>query len=193
MTAIAAVDVLRPARGRWLYEVVTVLLGSALIALSAQVAVRLAVSPVPITMQTFAVLLVGALYGSRRGAVTVLAYVGEGLAGLPVFASGGAGPAYLLGPTGGYLLGFIAAAFVVGRLAERGWDRRVATTALAMTIGTAVIFALGLAWLVFFVGPRAVLATGLVPFLPGAVLKIALATAVLPLGWAAWEWVRKTP
>ena len=181
------IETFLPARvgSRWTQEVILVLGGSLLLALAAQVAVRLppAVSIVPITGQTFAVLLVGALYGARRGAATVLAYIGEGLAGLPVFAEAGAGPAHLLGPSGGYLVVFVAAAFIVGGLAERGWDRRPAMTAVAMTLGTLVVFAAGMAWLAFFVGPRNVVSVGLLPFLPGAAIKIALATALLPAGW----------
>ncbi len=126
-------EVLRPQRAAsWTYDAMLVVLGSVLIAASAQLAVVLPpyISPVPITGQTFAVLLLGALYGSKRGAATVLAYLAEGLAGLPVFAGGAGGLQHLLGPTGGYLLGFIAAAFVVGLLAERQWDRRPQTAAL---------------------------------------------------------------
>ena len=97
----------------------------------------------------------------------------------------------MFGPTGGYLVGFVFAAFIVGLLAERGWDRSVGRTVLAMTIGTAVIFACGLAWLAFFVGPKHVWMAGLVPFLPGAAIKIALATALLPSGWKVLNWLRR--
>lgn len=180
-------DALRPARGgaAWAYDVTLVALGSALIALSAQLVVRLpaVISPVPITGQTFAVLLVGALYGSRRGVATVLAYLAEGMAGLPVFAGGSAGLAYMLGPTGGFLVGFIAAAAVTGMMAERGWDRRPFKASAAMALGTVAIFVPGLIWLATFLGPQRVLAAGLLPFLPGAVLKIGLAAALLPQGW----------
>jgi biotin transport system substrate-specific component len=188
MTAIthpAAADLCRPARRApgIAYELALIAAGSALIALSAWVSVRLPFSPVPITGQTFAVLLVGALYGARRGVATVVAYLAEGALGLPVFAGGAAGAAWMLGPTGGYLLGFVLAAGIVGWLAERGWDRRPALTALAMTFGTLAIFLPGLLWLGRFVGFDAVLATGFVPYLPGAVVKIALATVLLPVGW----------
>ncbi len=180
--------VFRPARGSaaWAYDVLLVVLGSALIAVSAQLAVHLpvSISPVPITGQTFAVLLVGALYGSRRGVATVLAYIGEGLAGLPVFAAGSGGLQHLLGPTGGFLIGFIAAAYVTGLLAERGWDRRPLRASLAMTLGTVALFVPGLIWLATFIGPQRVIAAGLLPFLPGAVIKIGLAAALLPQGWA---------
>ncbi len=188
------VDQFKPARGSamWRYDLVLVVLGSALIAVSAQVAVALplSISPVPITGQTLAILLVGALYGSKRGVATVLAYLAEGLAGLPVFAGGSGGLPHFLGPTGGYLLGFIAAVFVVGRLAERGWDRRPLTTALAMTLGTLALFVPGLIWLAPFVGPRNVLALGFMPFIPGAIIKISLASLLLPQGWKALRWLR---
>src|SRR5689334_20832837 len=117
------------------------LVGSALIALSARVAIPLPFSPVPVTGQTFAVLLVGAALGRRRGAAAVIAYLAEGAAGLPVFAGPNAGPAVLLGPTGGYLFGFIPGAWLCGLLAERGWDRRVGTTILSMILGNVAIFA----------------------------------------------------
>jgi biotin transport system substrate-specific component len=138
---------------------------------------------VPLTGQTFAVLLVGALLGSRRGSLSLLAYLAEGAVGLPVFAGGSGGLARLWGPTGGYLVGFIAAARMVGWLCERGWDRRVRTAALAMLIGNGVIYLFGLPWLAHFVGAERVLALGLLPFMPGDLVKLALAALALPSGW----------
>jgi len=179
-------DILRPTvrRSAWLYDAALVLAGSLLIALSAQVAILLPFSPVPVTGQTLAVLLVGALLGSRRGSLAVLTYVLQGLAGLPVFAGGAFGLARLLGPTGGYLVGFVAAAFLVGLLAERGWDRRVSTTAAAMTLGNLVIYATGALWLAAFVGGLdQALAMGVAPFIPGDLLKIGAAALLLPAGW----------
>lgn len=155
--------------------------GSLFIAAAAQVAVRLPFSPVPVTGQTLAVLLVGALLGSRRGAMSVLAYLLEGAVGMPVLAGGAGGIAYMLGPTGGYLLGFVLAAFVVGRMAEWGWTRTATTTALAMLIGNAVIYALGLPWLALYVGRQA-MAVGLLPFLAGDLLKLSIAVVLLPSG-----------
>lgn len=177
-------DMLRPAakRAALAYDALLIAGGSLLIALSAQIAVRLPFSPVPITAQTLVVLLLGALLGRRRAALTVLAYIAQGLAGLPVFAGGASGLAYLLGPTGGYLVGFAAAAWATGWLAEYGWDRHVFSAALAMLIGNVVIYALGLAWLSLYVGDAA-LTLGLLPFVAGDLLKIALAAAVLPAGW----------
>jgi biotin transport system substrate-specific component len=153
--------------------------GSALVALCARISVPL--YPVPMTMQTFAVLLIGAAYGWRLGAATLALYLLEGAAGLPVFAppeSAG----FVGGPTAGYIVGFILAAGLVGWLAERGWDRNVILTGAAMILGNLVIYALGLAWLWKFVGDK-VLELGLFPFLIGDALKIALAMAVLPAAW----------
>ncbi len=188
MTGVLTVaDLARPCEkrlARW-YDAGLVAGGSVLIALCTQVAVG---APVPITGQTFAVLMVGALLGSRRGALSVLAYIAQGLAGLPVFAYGNSGLKALFGPTGGYLVGFVAAAYVVGTLAERGWDRRVSTTVLAMIVGNVVLYTGGLFWLsclVYLLGKPlgGVLAIGLYPFLLGDVAKIALAAALLPAGW----------
>jgi biotin transport system substrate-specific component len=161
--------------------------GSLLLYASAKIQVPF--YPVPITMQTFAVLVIGMAYGARLGGATVLLYLAQGAAGLPVFAGTpekGLGLAYMAGPTGGYLLGFLVAAFVVGWLAERGWDRSVIRTLAAMVLGTAIIFAAGVLWLGTLIGwDKPVLDFGLYPFLPGAVFKIGLAAAVLPLAWKA--------
>lgn len=166
----------------WVRELVLLAAGSALLAVSAQIVVWLPLSPVPVTGQTLAVLLIGALYGSRRGTACVGAYLVEGACGLPVFAGGSSGLLYLLGPTGGYLVGFLGAAWIVGVLAERGWDRRLGPALAAMALGTAMIFVCGLIWLALYVGPGRVLAQGLVPFLPGAAIKIALAAVLVPIG-----------
>jgi biotin transport system substrate-specific component len=181
----ALIDTLWPSRGaaaslRGLRLTVLIAAGTALMALSAKVQVPM--WPVPMTMQTFAVLVIGMAYGWRLGGVTLLAYLAEGAAGLPVFASG-AGVAYLYGPTGGYLVGFVVAAMLVGWLGERGWDRSVVPTLVAMTLGTAVIFGLGVGWLSTLIGFDKALAAGLTPFLVGAAIKIALAAAVLPFAW----------
>ena len=164
-------------------EVALILGGSLLIALSAQLQFILPFSPVPITGQTFAVLLLGVLYGSKRGLATVVTYFALGVMGLPVFAGGAFGVARLVGPTAGYLVGFLAAAFVVGLLSERGWDRKPWTTAASMIIGNGIIYMVGVLWLSRFVGWQAVLSTGFLPFLAGDALKIALATILLPAGW----------
>src|SRR5205085_7034719 len=158
---------------------------SLLIALAAQVAIPLPWTPVPITGQTFAVLLTGALLGSRLGALAMIAYLIEGASGLPFFAAGGSGVARLLfSPTSGYLLSYPVAAFAVGLLAERGWDKRFLTAAAAMGLGSIIILLSGWAWIVRFVSPAAAFQIGVAPFLIGDIIKIALASAVLPSGWA---------
>ncbi len=176
-------DILRPNDNRRAvgYDLTLIAGGSLFIALMAQISFQ--IGPVPITGQTLAVLLIGALFGSRRGALTVLAYLGQGVMGLPVFAGGMAGPAVLMGPTAGYLVGFVFAAFVVGLLAERGWDRGMLSTAVAMVIGNLVIYAFGILWLITLIGLSAAITAGLLPFIIGDIIKIGIATALLPLGW----------
>jgi biotin transporter BioY len=156
-----------------------VLAGSLFIALTAQIAVP--IGPVPISGQTLGVLLVAGVLGSRRGALAVLTYLAEGLAGLPVFAGGRAGVMVLAGPTGGYLVGFVAAAVVVGVLCENGFDRRPSTTFLAMAAGTAVIYVGGVVWLARFTGWETVFAVGVAPFLVGDAIKASIAALALPL------------
>jgi biotin transport system substrate-specific component len=141
---------------------------------------------VPITGQTFAVLLTGALLGSRLGAAAVAAYLIEGAVGLPFFAGGGSGLVRFFGPTGGYLVAFPAAAFITGAFAEHGWDRRYHTAAAAMAIGSVVILVSGWAWYSLITNTPLDVSFKLavMRFLPGDVIKIALAAAVLPTGWA---------
>ena len=157
---------------------------SLLNALAAQIAIP--IGPVPITMQTFAVTLTGALLGSRLGAAALVAYLIEGAVGLPFFAGGTAGLGVLLGPTGGYLVSFPAAAYITGAFAEHGWDRRFLTAVAAMAIGSVVILLGGWAWLTVGLKatPSGAFKLGVAPFLLGDVVKILLAAAVLPTGWA---------
>jgi biotin transport system substrate-specific component len=168
----------------WTRSVVVVVGFSLLTALAAQVVLPLPFTPVPLTGQTFAVLLTGALLGPRLGALAMLAYLAEGAAGLPFFRGGAGGVGHLSGATAGYLLAFPAAAYVTGYLAERGWDRRFLTAAAAMALGSLVILACGWAWLALTFGGTQAFRLGVAPFLPGDVIKIALAAAVLPSGWA---------
>ena len=165
--------------------VLIAVLGSLLLTLSAKVQVPF--YPVPITMQSFVVLGLGLVLGARLGAATVGLYLAQGAAGLPVFAGTpekGLGLAYMMGTTGGYLAGFLIAAALVGWLAERGWDRRVGTAALAALAGLAAIYLPGLLWLGAVVGwDKPVLAWGLTPFLPGEALKLALLAVLLPAVW----------
>ncbi len=185
----ALADVWRPSSRSHalLYDGALTLAGSALIALMAQLSLRLPWTPVPITGQTFAVLLEAAVLGARRGASAVALYLCMGAAGMPVFALGSGGIAHLLGPTGGYLFGFLGAAWLVGWLAEHGWDRRLPTAALALLLGNALIYACGLPWLALFVGWSAVLPLGLFPFILGDLFKLLLAMLLLP---ASWRFVR---
>lgn len=170
----------------WSKAVALVVAFSLLTALAAQVSVPLPWTPVPLTGQTFAVLLTGALLGSRLGALAMLAYLAEGAAGLPFFRNGAGGAHYLLfSPTTGYLLAFPLAAFVTGLLAERGWDRRFRTAAAAMFVGSLVILAGGWLWLtLFFRTAWEAFGAGVAPFIVGDLVKIALAAAALPAGWA---------
>lgn len=161
-----------------LRSLVLVLLGSALLAVSAKVQVPF--WPVPMTMQTYVVLVLGMAYGAPLATITVGAYLLEGALGLPVFAQGG-GLAYLTGPTAGYLFGFLVAASVMGKLANRGWDRHLGHSLVAMLLGHGLIFAFGVAWLALAVGVEKALAVGLTPFIAATVLKTLLAGFTLPL------------
>ena len=160
--------------------IVLAVIGSILLTLSAKIQVPF--WPVPMTMQTFVVLVLGVAYGWRLAGATVLLYLAQGALGLPVFAAGG-GPAYMAGPTGGYLVGFLLAAVAVGWLAERGWARSWTSTLAAMLIGTAIIFACGIAWLSTLIGLPKAIDAGLMPFLLSEAVKIALATALVPFAW----------
>ncbi|GAB4485515.1 MAG: biotin transporter BioY [Anaerolineales bacterium] len=176
-----------PSVDQKLRDLLLVAVGALLVALFAQIRIPLPFTPVPLTGQTFAVLLVGAALGSKRGFASLGLYTGLGLVGLPVFAGGAAGLGYALGPTGGYLLGFILSAYIIGRLAERGLERSIRTSLLPFAVGTVIIYALGAGWLAFYVGPQAAIAKGILPFLPGDLLKLVLAALTLP---AAWRFVK---
>jgi len=156
---------------------------SLLTALSAQIVIPS--WPVPITGQTFAVLLTGALLGSRLGAITMIVYLLEGASGLPFFAGGAGGIVHLMGPTGGYLIAFPAGAFITGAFAEHEWDRKFLTAAAAMAIGSLVIMLSGWLWfsLVMRTSPALTFFNTVLKFIPGDIIKIALAAAVLPSGW----------
>ena len=156
---------------------------SLLTALAAQIVIP--VGPIPITGQTFAVLLTGALLGSRLGAITMVVYLLEGVSGLPFFNGASGGFWHLMGPTGGYLVAFPAAAFITGAFAEHEWDRRFLTAAAAMAIGSVVIMLAGWLWfsLVMRTSPALTLFDSVLKFVPGDIIKICLAAAVLPSGW----------
>lgn len=166
-------------------QVLMVTVGILLLAVAAKIKVPM--WPVPITMGTFAVLAVGAAYGARLGLVTILGYMIVGALGFDVFAGSSAqayGLTYMMGGTGGYLVGYVLATVVLGALAQRGWDRSVGWMALAMLIGNAVIYLPGLAWLGQLYGwDKPILQWGLTPFLLGDAIKLALAAVLLPAVW----------
>ena len=178
-------DVIRHAAGmpRALYDSALVAGFSLLVALSAQVAIPLPFTPVPVTLQTLMVLATGALLGSRRGTAAILLYISEGAAGLPVFAMGTSGPAHLAGPLGGYLVGFVAAAFLAGLVCERGGDRNGLLAFAGLVMADLAIYVPGLLWLGAFTGFSRVLVLGALPFLAADVLKAAACAALLPMGW----------
>jgi biotin transport system substrate-specific component len=189
-----AVQTLQPtlARALWpsstkstaLRAVTLMVLGTVALWLSGKIQVPL--YPVPITMQTLVVLVIGVAYGWKLGGATVLLYLAEGAVGLPVFAgtwSEGGGFHHLYGPTAGYLVGFAIAAAICGSLAERGWDRSLLKAGAAMVIGNLVIYALGLTWLALQIGLSDALKYGLLPFLVGDALKILLGACLLPATW----------
>jgi len=175
-TALAPLD--------WTRSVSLVVAFSLLTALAAQVVIP--IGPVPITGQTFAVLLTGALLGSRLGAMSMIVYLIEGASGLPFFYGGHGGIAHLLGPTGGYLVAFPAAAFITGAFAENGWDKRFLSAVVAMAIGSLVILLAGWAWfaVLMHASPLAAFQVSVMPHIVGDIIKILLAAAVLPTGWA---------
>jgi biotin transport system substrate-specific component len=184
-TVARRADVATPMR------VAAVLFVTALTAAAAQVSIPLPFTPVPFTLQPMIVLLGGAALGSRLGMSSQVLYLLAGLAGLPVFAASPVLPqgiGRLLGPTGGYLLSYPIAAFVAGWLAERSFDRRYLTSLVAMACGLAIIFTFGVVWLAWLAEPAglglaAAIRTGLYPFLPADIIKVALASAVLPAAW----------
>jgi biotin transport system substrate-specific component len=164
-------------------SVILAVAGSVLLAVSAKVQVPF--WPVPMTMQSLVVLMIGVAYGSRLGAATVALYLAEGAAGLPVFAGAGAGAAYMAGPTGGYLLGFVLAAALTGWLAERGWDRSIGRAAVTLSLGHVLLFVPGVLWLAVLFGWTKAIAFGLTPFIAATVVKTAIGVALVGAFWSA--------
>jgi biotin transport system substrate-specific component len=179
-TSLVATD---SGMSRTLYDGILVAGFPLLVALSAQVAIPLPFTPVPVTLQTLMVLATGALLGSRRGAAAIILYLAEGAAGLPVFAMGGSGPAHLAGPLGGYLVGFVPAAFLAGLFCERGWGRNGLLAFAGLAIADLAIYVPGLLWLGAFTGFSRVLIQGALPFLVADFLKAAACASLLPIGW----------
>lgn len=176
-----------PRSAAWMRDLLLVFSGVIFVALLAQVRIPLPFTPVPLTGQTFAVLLVGATLGSKHGAASLTLYTLLGALGLPIFSGGAAGITYLAGPTLGYLVGFIVAAFVIGKLAERGLERTLRTSLLPFLIGTLVIYAFGAGWLAILFGIEKALALGVLPFIVGDIIKLVLAALALP---AAWKFIK---
>jgi biotin transport system substrate-specific component len=180
-------DILGPQSGTALRlkQAALVVLGIALLAVAAKI--KIPMWPVPVTMGTFAVLTIGAAYGARLGLATILGYMIIGALGFDIFAGSSAekfGLTYMMGGTGGYLVGYVLATLALGALAQRGWDRSFKWMALAMLIGNVLIYVPGLIWLGTLYGwDKPILAWGLTPFLIGDVLKLALAALLLPAIW----------
>ncbi len=174
-------DILQPVKSipQKTRDIAIVISASWLLAISAQFTFNLPFSPVPVTGQTLAVLLTGSLLGKNRGAAAVGLYLIQGAVGLPVFAGGKSGFITLVGPTGGYLIGFIAAAYIVGILAELRYDKSLVYIGFSMIVGSLVIYIFGLFWLVQFVGESSALQMGLFPFLAGDFVKILSGVIVL--------------
>lgn len=168
-----------------LKQAALVILGIAVLAIAAKI--KIPMWPVPVTMGTFAVLSIGAAYGARLGLATILGYMIIGALGFDIFAGSSAeayGLTYMMGGTGGYLVGYVLATLALGLLAQRGWDRSFKWMALAMLIGNVLIYVPGLIWLGTLYGwDKPILAWGLTPFLIGDVLKLALAALLLPAIW----------
>jgi biotin transport system substrate-specific component len=177
----------------WLADVLLIVLGAGLVAVSAQISIGLPFTPVPITGQTFAVCLVGASLGAVRGTASLSLYLLVGLVGAPVYADQTHGWEVVRGATGGYLVGFVVAAAVTGYLAERRWDRRFASSVTVMLTGNVIIYLFGLPWLAHVlpgeVSLEGTLEAGLYPFVPGDLFKLYLAALVLPAAWRVVEHV----
>ncbi|MFQ3361104.1 MAG: biotin transport system substrate-specific component [Alphaproteobacteria bacterium] len=163
-----------------LYILSIVLIGSALLTISAKISIPF--FPVPMTMQTFAVCVIAMTFGRIYGTTTILFYLLQGLAGIPVFA-GGAGIAYMTGPTGGYLLGFLLTGIVLGGLSDRGWGKSYLTTISAICIGTLIIYMSGVIYLSNMIGIEKAIMGGFLPFYPAEIFKILLATLLIPSAW----------
>ena len=173
-------------------DIVLVITGALFLYLTARIAIPVQGSPVPITGQTFGVLLVGGALGFRRGLLAVTLYVLLGVVGLPFFAEGKGGLIVIWGATGGYLIGFVVAGAVVGRLTELGWDRHIGGALGAMLIGSVLIYVVGLPWLMVVTGssPAETIDQGLRPYLVGDAIKLALAAVIFP---SAWWFVGRRP
>lgn len=170
----------RLVRGRVAFDALLVVAASALIAIAAQIAISVPFSPVPLTMQPLAVLLVGVVLGASRGAAAATLYLIEGASGLPVFAQGHGGALWLAGPTAGYLLSYPFAAFIAGWFSERGWGGTVGRAVAGMLVALMVVYAGGWSWLAVLTDARSAFAAGVAPFILADIVKIALGASLLP-------------
>ena len=178
---------------RWIYsdsnlsdtskKALAVGFGIVSLALLAQISFPLPYTPVPITGQTFGVLVIAGCLGAKLGTLTTLLYIALGSFGLPIFADQSGGWQVTFGATGGYLAGMAASAYVIGKLSEAGWDRQLGRSLAMFTVGHAIIFALGMTWLKVWAPELDVIGAGLLPFLPGAVIKTMIAAGIFPVTW----------
>jgi len=199
MKTVTMIDVVRPRIAELPWNALLVVGFGTLMAAFARITIPLPFTPVPITGQTFGVLLTGALLGRKRGALAMLIYLVEGVAGLPVFAGGlsawsawSVGVPVIIGPTAGYLFSYPLAAYLVGLFAERNWDRGFWRACIAMLAGEGVIYLIGVAWLAIYIGPQLALPLGFLPFIPGDALKLLLVALVLPSGWRGIDALKST-
>ena len=173
-----------PRIANWLRDLTLIVLSALFVAAIAQVKIPLPFTPVPLTGQTFAVLLVAAALGSKRGAASMVLYIALGAFGLPIFAGGASGMTYLTGATLGYLIGFVLAAYIIGLLTERGLERSFRTSIFPFLVGTVIIYFCGVTWLAIVMGSLSkAIGAGLLPFLIGDTIKLIAAALALPAAW----------
>ena len=177
---IPAVVIDRLVRGRAAANMLLVIGASMIIAIAAQIAIPLPFTPVPLTLQPLAVLLVGVALGSTRGAAAAALYLLEGFSGLPVFAQGHGGPAWLVGATAGYLFSYPFAAWVAGKLSERGWGSTIVRALTGMLLALGVIYLGGWSWLAILTDARSAFVAGIAPFIVADIVKVALGAMLLP-------------
>jgi biotin transport system substrate-specific component len=177
---IPAVVMERIVRGRVAADMLLVIGASALIAIAAQIAIPVPFTPVPLTLQPLAVIFIGVALGSTRGAAAAALYLLEGFSGLPVFAQGHGGPAWLVGPTAGYLFSYPFAAWVAGFVSERGWGSSIVRAVTGMLLALGVIYLGGFSWLAALTGTKAAFAAGVAPFIVADIIKVALGAMLLP-------------
>ena len=173
-----------PRIANWLRDLTLIVLSALFVAAIAQVKIPLPFTPVPLTGQTFAVLLVAAALGSKRGAASMVLYIALGAFGLSIFAGGASGMTYLTGATLGYLIGFVLAAYIIGLLTERGLERSFRTSIFPFLVGTVIIYFCGVTWLAIVMGSLSkAIGAGLLPFLIGDTIKLIAAALALPAAW----------